>query len=86
MQLHLRGDDFPFGFANGHTLRNGASAFRFRYRDQTVRREGDVTTIVTTLAAPGGLSIEHRLTHHRGEHGVAVRSALINGGPGAVTL
>lgn len=86
VQVRLRGDDFPFGFANGHTLRNGEGAFRFKYQDQTVRREGDVTTIVTTLATPGGLSIEHRLTHHRGEHGVAVRSALINGGPEAVTL
>lgn len=86
VQVRLRGDDFPFGFANGHTLRNGESAFRFKYQDQAVRREGDVTTIVTTLAAPGGLSIEHRLTHRRGEKGVAAQSAFINGSPEPVTL
>ncbi|MBR2697121.1 MAG: alpha-galactosidase, partial [Clostridia bacterium] len=86
VQVRMRGDDFPFGFANGHTLRNGETAFRFKYQEQTVRREGDVTTIVTTLAAPGGLSIEHRLTHRRGEKGVAAQSAFINGGQEPVTL
>ena len=86
VQLRLRGDDFPFGFANGHTLRNGASARRFRYQGQTVESAGGVRRVVTTLAAPGGLSVEHHLDYHEGEPGVEVHSVFFNGGDAPVTL
>ena len=86
VQFRLRGDDFPYGFANGHTMRNGASAARFRYQGQQVERDGDGVCIVTTLAAPGGLVVRHRLTHRFGDRGVEVRAVFENGSEAPVTL
>ena len=86
VQIRLRGDDFPFGFANGHTLRNSASMRRFRYEKQAFLRDEGSTSIVTTLSAPGGLSVIHQLTHYAGEPGVQVKTTLVNGGDAPVTL
>ena len=86
VQLRLRGDDFPFGFANGHTMRGSASAGRFGYEKQQVTQGGGTTRIVTTLAAPDGLRVEHHLNYHEGESGVEVHSVFRNGGDAPVTL
>ena len=86
VQLRLRGDDFPFGFANGHTMRNGASVYRFKYQGQRRLRNAEGTEIVTFLAAPGGLGLEHHLIHRAGERGVEVYTAFFNRGETPVTL
>ena len=86
VQLRLRGDDFPFGFANGHTLRNGASAYRFKFKRQDVRRDSEKTRIITVLEAPGGLAVEHRLTHYKGARGVEAQAVFFNGSDTTATL
>ena len=85
-QIRLRGDDFPFGFANGHTMRNGACLSRFRYEGQEVRWDEAGTQIVTALASAEGLRLRHRLTHFNGERGVEVRTEFINDSASPVTL
>ena len=86
VQLRLRGDDFPFGFANGHTQRNGASVRRFRFDKQEVRRADGRTEIVTALAAPDGLVLRHHLAHDLGMQGVEVWTTFENGGDAPVVL
>lgn len=86
VQLRLRGDAFPFGFANGHTMRNGASVERFKYDGQAVERDGETIRVVTRLASPEGLILIHTLTYRRGELGVEVSTALENRSGEAVTV
>lgn len=86
VQLRLRGDAAPFGFANGHTMRNGASVERFRYEGQEVERDGERIRVVTRLASPEGLVLVHALTHYAGERGVEVRTAFENHSGESVTL
>ena len=86
VQVRLRGDAFPFGFAGGHTMRNGASIRRFRYEGQSEERGGDLTRVLTRLASPEGLVLLHTLTHRRGERGVEVSTAFENRSDAAVTL
>lgn len=85
-QLRLRGDAFPFGFANGHTMRNSASLERFRYDGQSVERDGETTRVVTRLASPECLVLVHTLLHRHGEMGVEVSTAFENRSGETVTL
>ena len=86
VQLRLRGDAFPFGFANGHTMRNSASVQRFRYEEQSVERDGNRTRVVTLLTSAEGLKLVHTLTHWCGEQGVEVQTAFENHSDESITL
>ena len=86
VQLHLRGDAFPFGFACGHTMRNSASIRRFKYESQSVERGEGRTRVLTRLVSPEGLLLLHALTCHRGERGVEVSTAFENHSAASVTL
>lgn len=86
VQLMLRGDDFPNGFANGHTLRNNASVYRFRYVEQTKQEDVEATRIVTTLRSSDGQQVTHQLIHYHGFSGVEVVTTYHNGGASPATL
>ncbi len=85
-QIMLRGDDFPYGFANGHTMRNSASVARFRLDGQRTEQGEGRTSIVTTLIGGDGLTLEHRLTCYQDEQGFEIRTAFENHGESDVTL
>lgn len=57
VQLHVRGLQPPFGYAQGRTMRNGVAAESLRYVSQS--RAGD--SIVTVLDSPHGFRCMHRL-------------------------
>ena len=85
-QWMLRGDAFPDGFANGHTLRNSASLRRFQYTGQTKTKTGGTVEIITDLQSADGLTVRHRLSHTGGAPGVQIVTEFINGGGEPVTL
>jgi hypothetical protein len=43
------GEDYPNGFAHGHTMRNNKSVSRFQFEEQKVVEERDSHTIITIL-------------------------------------
>jgi alpha-galactosidase len=86
IQLMIRGDDFPDGFVNGHTMRRSASLSRFRYAGQERREEKDITSIITTLRAGDGQELLHYLSYCEGAKGVEVFTAYCNGSGVDITL
>ena len=86
VELMCRGDDFPNGFANGHTLRGSATPARFRYAAQRKVEQDATTSILTTLQTTDGQELEHRLTYCAGATGVEIATTYRNGSSAAVTL
>lgn len=86
VQLMIRGDDFPPGFANGHTMRGNGSLCHFRYKEQKVLNEDGRTNITTYLSADGGQGLSHCLTYYEGEKGVETVTTYYNNSSEAVTL
>ena len=86
VQLMIRGDGFPNGFANGHTLRNNATVYRFHYASQAIEEEPDLTRIVTTLCSDDGQQVTHTLLYNHRFSGVEVVTAYQNNGIKPITL
>ncbi|MEA4929765.1 MAG: alpha-galactosidase [Candidatus Limiplasma sp.] len=86
VQLMVRGDDFPNGFANGHTLRNNGSVNRFHYMGQTKQEDAETTCILTTLRAADGQQITHKLTYDHEFGGMEVITTYQNNSTSPVTL
>lgn len=86
VQLMIQGDDFPPGFANGHTMRGSSSLYKFRYKDQSVKDEGSRITVITSLTSQDDQELIHKLTYYSGEQGVEVSTTYSNNGQAAVTL
>ena len=86
VQLKLVGDAYGGGFAQGRTLRNGASTLGLRFQGQQVVEDGDATTVVTTLAGPRGYTGEHRLTWRRGDGALEAQTIFHNEGAEPLTL
>ncbi len=86
VQLMVRGDGFPNGFANGHTLRGSTSVARFRFADQQVSDTKDGRSILTTLCAGDGQVLRHLLRYDAAHGGMAVTTTYQNGSAQAVTL
>ena len=86
VQLMIRGDDFPNGFANGHTLRNNASVLRFHFWEQTRQDTANRTCILTTLRSGDGQMLKHSLAHDHGSRGLEIVTSYHNGSGQPVTL
>lgn len=66
VQVKLAGDDYPYGFAQGRTMRWGETVQRMEYTGQQVLREGTATQIVTTLQDLRGYRYRHICRLHDG--------------------
>jgi alpha-galactosidase len=84
--VKIVGDSYPGAFAQGHTMRDSASNWSFRFEDQQVQTSGDQTTVVTFLAGKDGLRIEHRLSWYQGDAAIQVETVFHNGSSHPVTL
>jgi hypothetical protein len=85
MQVMIRGDGFPNGFANGHTLRGNASLQRYTYTHQAVEADARATCVVTRLQSRDRYTVIHRLTHRHGHSGVEIVTTYANEGDSPVT-
>jgi alpha-galactosidase len=86
VQLMIRGDAFPDGFANGHTMRGSASLFRFRFAQQRQLDEHDGTVIVTVMRSDDGQELRHHLRYRAGAGGVEITTEYHNGSRNNITL
>ncbi len=67
VQIKLIGDDYSGGFAQGRTMRNSASVYRFRLKEQEVlNNEAGDQTVITRFGHTRipGLELEHQLSFY----------------------
>lgn len=86
VQCRVRGSAFPFGFSNGHTMRNSAFLEGFSLVSQTKTETEKALEILTTLSNAEGQTLLHRLIYPVKAPGVIVRTAYRNKGAQPVTL
>lgn len=86
VQLHIRGDALPGGFANGSTLTHTPSAEAFRFARQTVEQRDGGLRIITWFDDSEGRILRHILCYMPGQQAITVWSELENGAARPVTL
>src|SRR5579862_191851 len=86
VQVKILGDPYTGGFGQGHTMRNAPSLDTFKLESQREEREGNRTTVVTTLKSAAGYRMEHRLSWHDGDPFGEVVTQFFNGSDRPVTL
>lgn len=92
MQIQCTGDERPSGYAQGRTLRNGATTLALRLERQEVEetgaRDGGAAgrEIVTRLHGPHGLRLAHHLRWTPGEPALLVWAKVENAGAATVAI
>lgn len=86
VQIKIQGDDYPGGFAHGHTMRNSKTAYGFQYEGQQVIERNDSKTIITVLKDDRGFIIEHHLVGYTGYAAFESFSVFQNGSSEPVCL
>jgi len=82
VQIHARGDQFPNGYGNGHTLACSPASEALKLVSQ--RRDGN--TVTTTVADENGRTVHHRVRWEEGLKAVIVSCAFENAGEKPVIL
>ena len=82
VQIHARGDHFPNGYGNGHTLAGSSASDALKFVSQT--REGN--TVVTVTADGAGRTVRHRVRWEEGLRALIVSAVFENTGEKPVTL
>jgi len=86
VQLYLRGDRLPGGFANGLTMSGSGSTDAMRFLSQTVEHHPGGTAVVTRLEDGRGHALVHTLTYRDGTRALALRVVFENHAPEAAVL
>lgn len=86
IQLMIRGDDFPGGFVNGHSMRGSTTLSRFRYAQQNKVEDRDHISIITILRSDDGCELLHCLTYYSGTDGLEITTTCRNGSGMDITL
>ena len=82
VQLHARGDRFPNGYGNGHTLACTSASDALKF----VCQQNEGGTVVTTLADDTGRTVRHRVAWEEGLQALKVSCVFENNGTAPVTL
>ena len=86
IQWKKEGDDFPYGFASGMTMRNSASVRKLKWKDQKVSEEDNCIKICTVMEDDSGNLFSHTLTYGYGSAAVAVDIEVQNHSGSPFTL
>lgn len=86
VQLKAEGDAFPYGFANGCTMRNCETVLRLRYHTQEIEEKNGKFVIHTILSDDRGLRAEHVLTFEQGDNAIGLRNIITNCGKEEIVL
>lgn len=78
VQWKKAGDAFPYGFANGLTMRNSESAFRMRWKEQRVEEDNLSKVIHTYLEDGEGGKICHTLSYRKQGQAISVQTEFQN--------
>ena len=82
VQLHARGDSFPNGYGNGHTMACSSASEALKFVSQN--REGN--TVTTTVSDGKGRTVHHRVSWAESLQAVTVSCVFENTGTHPVTL
>ena len=82
VQIHARGDHFPNGYGNGHTLAVTSATDALKFVGQTRDRD----TVITTVADGTGRTVRHRVRWEEGLQAVTVSCEFENTGREPVML
>ncbi len=90
VQVQCAGDERPSGYAQGRTLRNGATTLALRFEHQEVKETCDggasVREIITRMDGPHGLRLAHHLRWTPGEPALLVWATVENAGTETVAI
>ncbi|WP_165777169.1 glycoside hydrolase family 36 protein [Bifidobacterium primatium] len=87
VQAKIVGDDYPFGFSQGRTMRNSQTVTRMEFGRPRVFADDDGTTTVTTrIDDPRGWHYEHVLTMTTKSPAVEIHTSVVNDSAEAVTF
>ena len=84
IQIKILGDDYPFGFSQGRTMRNAQSTMELKFDTQYVIDEVQSKTVVTVLKNARNHILEHRLKWYEGHNAVEISSAFKNNNAGVI--
>ena len=82
VQIHARGDQFPNGYGNGHTMACTPASAALKL----VSQERSGNTVTTTVADDTGRIVHHRVRWDEGLEAVIVSCTFENAGDKPVTL
>lgn len=86
VQVKLLGDDYPFGFSQGRTMRNSESTGRIAYVGQECCVEEMTTRIVTCLEDARGYRYHHMVTYDVQSKALEIETEIINASGHEVTV
>lgn len=78
VQWKKEGDAFPYGFANGMTMRNSETVSRMEYKEQKVEQSEEGICVTTVLEDALGSEILHILRYKNGDPALWVSTGIRN--------
>jgi alpha-galactosidase len=78
IQVKIIGDNYPFNYSQGRTLRNSETARAMRYVDQKIFSEESTTSIVTYLQDSRGLCYKHYVRYFDCSDVIEVSCKIVN--------
>lgn len=78
IQVKIIGDNYPFNYSQGRTLRNSETTRAMHYVDQKVLSEENRTSIITYLEDPRGICYEHYVRYSDCSDAIEVSCKIIN--------
>lgn len=79
VELHVIGDTYPAGFAQGRSMLGGETTQRMRFVSQCEERTDKTLTVKTLLADERGLQALHEVVYREGRRDLTVRTSIVNG-------
>lgn len=86
VQFKLREDDHAIDHVMGKSLRNSPSLADLKFKEQTVLKKNGNTEVITSLARPDGIAVDHHILHEKGEPWIRTKSVFHNRSKKHVTL
>lgn len=78
VQMKIVGDDYPFNYSHGRTMRGSQTGMKLHFAGQEEKKDEKIHTVCTFLEDGRGLKCEHRVTLHKGDHACYVTCKVTN--------
>ncbi|MFQ8706814.1 MAG: hypothetical protein ACLR9T_12210, partial [Thomasclavelia sp.] len=78
IQIKLVGDDYPFNYSQGRTMRNSETTFKLKYQFQEKIIKDTHYTIITHLYDDRGIDYQHYLSFDIGSSAINTFTKVIN--------
>lgn len=78
IQVKIVGDDYPFNYSQGRTMRNSRTTMEMSYGGQEIRKQDGRKTIVTFLKDGRGIEYEHYVSFFEDSEALEVSCRIMN--------